>query len=358
MKLAPLFSEKLPDKEPLIIAGPCSAESLRQTMQTAEGVAAAGVRVFRAGVWKPRTKPGGFAGAGEPALEWLAKVRRATGLITATEVANALHTKLAVESGITVLWIGARTSANPFAVQEIADTLARLPEEKRRELTLLVKNPVNPDLELWIGALQRINDAGISRLGAIHRGFSSYGPHLYRNSPEWRIPIELRRRLPGLPLICDPSHISGRRELIPALAQQAMYMRFDGLMLECHCRPDEALSDSRQQITPSELISLLHSLVLPSGDIHIAESLEEMRARIDRIDNELLELLAERMSVIRDIGRYKREHNIPVLQPQRYDDLMQRCTDAALRLDLNPEYVKNILATMHEESVRNQIDPK
>ncbi len=342
-------------RRPLVLAGPCSAESEAQILEAARALAAAGVKIFRAGVWKPRTKPGGFEGIGSPALSWLAKVKAETGMLIATEVANERHTREALDAGVDVLWIGARTSANPFAVQEIADVLAALPQERRDSLAVLVKNPVNPDLELWIGAMERINGAGIRRIGAIHRGFSAYGKHIYRNPPKWRIPIELHRRLPELPIICDPSHIGGKRELIAPLSQQALDMNFDGLIVECHCHPDSALSDSAQQITPDVLAYILETLVIPS-EASSTENLGLLRKQIDRLDDDLLELLAKRMRVARDIGRYKKEHNMPVLQPGRYNDLMQKRVDAAVQLDLNADFIKNVLASIHEESVRQQLE--
>lgn len=343
------------NRRPIVLAGPCSAESEAQVLDTARRLNAAGIRIFRAGVWKPRTKPGGFEGIGTPALAWLAKVKAETGMLTATEVANERHTREAIDAGIDVLWIGARTSANPFAVQEIADVLASLPDERRESLTVLVKNPVNPDLELWIGAIERIYNSGVHRIGAIHRGFSSYGKHIYRNPPKWRIPIELHRRLPELPIICDPSHIGGKRELIAPLAQQALDMDFDGFIIESHCTPDAALSDAAQQVTPEVLAYILDTLVIPS-ETSSTESLGLLRKQIDRLDDELLELLAKRMRVARDIGRYKKEHNMPVLQPGRYNDLMQRRVDAGVSLELNAEFIRNVLASIHEESVRQQLE--
>ncbi|MDE6134055.1 MAG: bifunctional 3-deoxy-7-phosphoheptulonate synthase/chorismate mutase type II [Muribaculaceae bacterium] len=340
---------------PLVMAGPCSAESEQQVLDTARALAAAGIRIFRAGVWKPRTKPGGFEGIGSPALEWLAEAKRQTGMLTATEVATARHLAEAVESGIDVIWIGARTSANPFAVQEIADVLASYPDDKRNSLAVLVKNPVNPDLELWIGALERMRLAGVRRLGAIHRGFSSYGRHIYRNPPKWRIPIELHRRMPELPIICDPSHIGGRRELIAPLSQQALDMNFDGLIIETHCNPDCALSDKNQQITPDVLAYILNTLVLRDSNSS-TESLGLLRQQIDRLDDELLEILAKRMRVSRDIGRYKKEHAMPVVQPGRYSNLMQNRVRAAEAMGLGDEFIGSILAAIHEESVRLQLE--
>ena len=347
--------------EPLIIAGPCSAESREQMLATARGLASAGIRCFRAGIWKPRTRPGSFEGMGARALPWLADVREKTGMIPVTEVATAAHLRAALRAGIEAFWIGARTSANPFAVQEIADVLAELPAARREAITVLVKNPVNPDLELWIGALQRIYAAGIRRLGAIHRGFSAYGDHLYRNIPEWRIPIELKRRIPGLPLICDPSHIGGRRELVASLSQQALDMNFDGLIIESHCDPDCALSDAAQLITPDELAGVLAGL--RSGQPQssggsgtpAAASLGVLREEIDRIDVELVSLLARRMAVAREIGELKQKEGIPVVQPDRYGQLIERRVADGCSLGLSADFMKNILGTIHEESVRQQL---
>lgn len=351
--LQPLFGDAA--GSPLIIAGPCSAESRAQTLATADALAAAGVKVFRAGVWKPRTKPGGFEGMGSAALPWLAEVKERTGMLVTTEIATPGHLAETLAHGIDAVWIGARTSANPFAVQEIADALALLNNNVRARLCVMVKNPVNPDLELWIGALQRIYGAGIRRLGAIHRGFSSYGKHLYRNPPKWRIPIELHRRLPQLPLLCDPSHIGGSRELIEPLAQQALDMNFDGLIIECHCSPDSALSDAAQQITPGRLADIAGHLVVHRSSVS-TENLEQLRSQIDSIDRELAELLSKRMRISRDIGQFKKEHGMPVVQSERYNDLMQRRVADAAKLDLPEEFMRNILSTIHEESVRQQIE--
>lgn len=352
-----LFDSEILDKKPLVIAGPCSAESEAQVMQTARSLHGMGIRIFRAGVWKPRTKPGGFEGVGSQALEWLKKVKTETGMLVATEVANARHVREALEAGIDVLWIGARTSANPFAVQEIADELAKYPEDKRDSIAVLVKNPVNPDLELWIGAIERIRRAGIERLGAVHRGFSAYGPHIFRNPPEWRIPIELKRRMPELPVICDPSHIGGRRDLIARLSQQALDMNFDGLIIESHCNPECALSDKEQQLIPAELGKVLESLEIRDKNV-TTESLDELRQRLDTIDSELLDVLARRMDVSREIGRFKKEHGMPVVQPERYNDLIKNRVEMSAGLKLGKKFVQTILAAIHEESVRQQLEEK
>ena len=348
--LQPLFPT-VDSTKPIIIAGPCSAETEQQVLETARGLAANGIKIFRAGIWKPRTHPGGFEGVGEAGLAWLAKVKEETGMLTATEVANSQHVALALEAGVDALWIGARTSANPFAMQEIADALAAA----GRDVPVLVKNPVNPDLELWIGAMQRIYNAGIRRIGAIHRGFSAYGRHLYRNLPQWRIPIELRRRFSELPVFCDPSHIGGKRELIAPISQQALDMSFSGLIIESHCDPDCAWSDKTQQITPEVLNFILHTLVLRDKSTS-TESLALLRQQIDRIDDELLELLDKRMRVAREIGHYKQEHSMPVIQAGRYNDLMQRRVATAEEMGMSPDFMRSVLAAIHEESVRQQIE--
>lgn len=340
------------DIKPLIIAGPCSAESEKQVMETASQLAENGIKIFRAGIWKPRTKPGGFEGVGKEGLSWMRRVKDELGMLTATEVATRQHVKEALEAGIDILWIGARTSANPFAMQEIADTLA---EAQVPELPVLVKNPVNPDLELWIGALQRIYNAGIRRLGAIHRGFSVYGKHLYRNIPQWHIPIELRRRMPQLPIVCDPSHIGGKRELIAPLSQQSLNMGFDGLIIESHCSPDEAWSDASQQVTPETLDLILNTLVTPT-ESQSTESLAALRQQIDRIDNDLIELLNKRMRVSREIGQFKKEHSMPVVQAGRYDDIMQTRRQLAEQMGMSGDFMASVLTSIHEESVRQQLE--
>lgn len=349
--LKPLFDDIDLQKRPLIIAGPCSAETCEQLMCTATDLASNGIKILRAGVWKPRTKPGGFEGIGVEALKWLAQVKEKTGMYTSTEVATKAHVEAALEHGIDLLWIGARTSANPFAMQEIADAIAQL----NPEIPVLVKNPVNPDLELWIGALERIYNAGVRRLGAIHRGFSAYGKHLYRNMPQWHIPIELRRRVPGLPIINDPSHIGGKRELIASISQQALDMGFDGLIIESHCDPDAAWSDKAQQVTPEVLDFILHTLVLRDQST-TTESLELLRKQIDNLDNEMLEILAKRMRVACEIGRFKKEHRMPVIQTGRYDDLMTSRVKLATEMGMSADFMRKILAAVHEESVRQQIE--
>lgn len=336
-------------KRPVVIAGPCSAETEEQVIETAMDLAKNGVRIFRAGIWKPRTKPGGFEGVGSVGLTWLQEVKKETGMLVATEVANKQHVEEALNAGVDVLWIGARTSANPFAMQEIADSLVGA------DVPVLVKNPVNPDLELWIGAMQRIYNAGIRQIGAIHRGFSAYGKHLYRNMPQWHIPIELRRRMPELTLICDPSHIGGKRELVAPLSQQAMDMGFDGLIVESHCDPDSAWSDKSQQVTPEVLNFILNMLVV-RDTTQTTESLTLLRQQIDQIDNDLLEALSKRMRISREIGQYKKEHSMPVVQTGRYDDILNSRAAAAEELGMNGDFMKTVYQAIHEESVRQQIE--
>lgn len=349
--LQPIVLEGVSSQEPLIIAGPCSAETEEQLLDTARQLADYGIKIFRAGIWKPRTKPGGFEGVGAPGLEWLKKVKQLTGMYTATEVATRQHVEEALAAGVDILWIGARTTANPFAMQEIADTLAEL----KADVPVLVKNPVNPDLELWIGGLQRLYNAGVRKLGAIHRGFSTYGRHLYRNMPQWHIPIELRLRYPGLPIICDPSHIGGKRELIAPLSQQALDMGFNGLIIESHNCPDCAWSDASQQVTPEILNFILHTLVVRDSK-QSTENLGLLRQQIDQIDNELLEVLAKRMRVSREIGRYKKEHKMSVVQATRYNDVMRTRLKIGEEMLMSPEFLRTVLLAIHEESVRQQID--
>ena len=302
--IQPITLPGIDPRRPLVIAGPCSAETEEQVLDTARSLAAEGIRICRAGLWKPRTKPGGFEGVGEAGIAWLQRVKRETGMYTSTEVATREHVATALKGGVDLLWIGARTAANPFAMQEIADAL------RGTDVPVLVKNPVSPDLELWIGAIERIYNAGIRRIGAIHRGFTSIDKSLYRNHPMWAIPIELHRRLPRLPIFCDPSHIGGKRELIAPLSQQAMDLGFDGLIIEAHCSPDCAWSDKAQQVTPEALAYIIRNLVIRDESI-TTESLTELRSQIDKLDDQLLELLSRRMRVSRDIGQYKKEHNMP-----------------------------------------------
>ena len=333
---------------PIVIAGPCSAETEEQVLETAHEVAEQGIKIFRSGIWKPRTKPGGFEGVGTAGLVWLKRVKRETGMYVTTEVATKDHVFEALKAGIDMLWIGARTSVNPFAVQEIADALRGV------DIPILVKNPVNPDLELWIGAIERLHRAGIRQIGAIHRGFSSYEKKTHRNPPMWHIPIELRRRIPQLPIFCDPSHISGNQEYIAPLCQQAMDLQFNGLIIETHCTPESAWSDASQQITPEMLACLLQALVIRNAD-RPSQSLSELRCRLDQIDDGILELLAQRMRIAVEIGAYKKAHSMPILQTMRYSEIIERSAEFGKTLDLDPDFVREVVKTIHEESVRKQM---
>ena len=364
--LQPLCFPDVEPRRPMLIAGPCSAETEEQVVGTARRLAAAGCRIFRAGLWKPRTKPGGFEGVGAEGIAWLQRVKRETGMYVATEVANRDHVEAALAGGVDLLWIGARTSANPFAVQEIADALQRWNFQRSNfqqsnfqrvnsTPTLLIKNPVSPDLELWIGAFERLYEAGVRRLGAIHRGFTPAEKGLYRNQPLWSVPIELRRRLPQLPLFCDPSHMGGRRDAVAPLAQQAMNLGFDGLFVEVHCTPDEAWSDREQQITPEELAEICRKLVIRET-VETTASLDALRSEIDRLDDELLAVLTRRMHVAREIGQYKKEHAMPVWQAARYEELLARRVAEAEASGMAGAFMRRVLQAIHEESVRQQME--
>jgi len=318
-------------------------------MQTARELADFGVRIFRAGIWKPRTKPGGFEGKGLEALPWLRRVNEELGMITATEVATPTHIEAALKAGVGLLWIGARTATSPFALQDMADALRGV------DIPILVKNPVNPDIELWIGGLLRLNQVGIKRLGVIHRGFSTYERKIYRNEPMWSVPIELRRRFPDLPIIGDPSHIGGQRSLIAPLAQQGLDLGFDGLIIETHCSPEKAWSDAAQQITPTVLKSLLNQLVIRDRR-NEAVQLDEMRAQIDRLDSSLIHLLAERMAVSSKIGAYKKAHNLTIVQARRYDEILKRNFEHGTSYGMTPQFIKAIFEAIHEESIRRQAE--
>lgn len=349
MDLKPLNLQGIECKRPLLITGPCSAESEEQVLCTAKQLAAKGMKIFRAGVWKPRTKPGGFEGHGEKALPWLQRVKEETGMLIATEVATPKHVESALKAGVDLLWVGARTTANPFAIQELADSL------KGVDVPLLVKNPVNPDIELWVGALLRFNRAGVTRLGAIHRGFSSVDQKLYRNTPLWHIPIELHRRYQNLSILCDPSHISGRRDLIAPLCQQAMDMGFEGLIIESHCTPDEAWSDASQQVTPEVLDFIIDRLVV-RNKVEMTESLASLRKQIDEMDDHLMDLLTKRMRVSREIARYKKEHNMSVVQATRYSEILDKRVAQGAMCGMSADFVRRIYESIHEESVRQQME--
>lgn len=345
--LRPLFAEC--GTEPLYIAGPCSAESREQVLAAARGVAACDIPIFRAGVWKPRTKPGSFEGVGAPALAWLVEAQREYGLKVITEVATPEHLELALRAGVDGVWIGARTTTNPFAMQQIADALHGV------DTAVIVKNPVIPDVDLWIGAIERIYNSGVRRIAAVHRGFGSHHTTSYRNAPQWSVPIELHRRVPSLTILSDPSHIGGRREFIGRLSQQAMDVGFDGLMIECHPSPDEALSDAMQQITPAELGEMLRGIKLRRTAVADNE-LDELRGHIDNIDSRLVELLAERMDVARAIGDYKLRHDIAVVQRDRYNELLTIAENRAMSMGMSREFIHQIFSAIHEESVKLQVE--
>ena len=338
-------------KKPVVIAGPCSAESEQQIFETAKALKAAGVEVLRAGIWKPRTRPGSFEGVGSEGLHWMQRVQRELGMKVSTEVANVKHVYEALKSGVDMLWIGARTSANPFAMQEIADAL------KGTDIPVLVKNPVNPDVELWIGALERLNMAGLKKIGVIHRGFSTYGKNKYRNVPQWQLPIEIKRRFPDMLMICDPSHISGKREYIQEISQQAMDLGFDGLIIESHICPEIALSDAAQQVTPSSLSEILSKLVIrdvDSENIQYKENIDELRARIDVMDADLIDLLANRMKVADEIGKYKKQNNITILQPNRWDKILEKVFAKGNEKGLDDEFLEKIFKAIHQASIDRQ----
>ena len=336
---------------PLVIAGPCSAESEEQLAETARRLRGAKVDYFRAGIWKARTRPSNFEGIGDAALPWLVKVGHQYGMKTATEVATAEHVEIALKHGVDLLWIGARTTVNPFSVQEIADALRGV------TIPILVKNPTSPDMALWLGALERVNRAGVRKLGVIHRGFSVAGTKRYRNAPMWELAIEFRRMHPDVPIITDPSHITGRREMILDVAQQAMDLGLDGLMVEAHPNPDQAWSDAAQQVTPErlgEIITLLKIRRETSADAGFLASLEVLRDRIDHLDHEMLDLLAKRMQVVEEIGEYKRANNVATLQLSRWSALLEDRLARAVELGLSPEYARAIYEIIHRESVRRQ----
>lgn len=336
---------------PMCIAGPCSAESEQQVMETARGLAAFGIHVFRAGIWKPRTHPGSFEGVGVPGLKWLRKAKQEFGMKICTEVATEKHVLECIKYGVDMVWVGARTSANPFLMQEIADALAGT------DMPVLVKNPVNPDLDLWIGALERLNRAGVRKLGVVHRGFSTAQPIAYRNDPGWRIAIELRTRYPELAFFADPSHMAGDRKYLQELSQRAMDLGLDGLMVESHCDPSVALSDAKQQLTPAALQTMLESLVIrdnSSDSQAYKEGISQLRARIDVIDEDLLGLLRARMDTSRQIGRYKKEHNVAILQAGRWESLLAEMVRKGAAYGLSEASIRAIMTAIHDESVRVQ----
>lgn len=330
---------------PILITGPCSAESEEQVMQTAYALVAHGCHIFRAGVWKPRTKPGGFEGFGEKAIPWLARVKKETGMAIATEVALPEHVEASVLGGVDIVWIGARTTSNPFAVQAIADAL------RGTNLPVLVKNPVNPDLELWIGAIERLYKAGIPNITAVHRGFSTYDSGEYRNLPMWQIPIELKRRIPSISILCDPSHMGGKRELVAPICQMSEDMGFDGYMIESHINPQYALTDAKQQLTPDELFDMFQYIHHKKS---IGFGLEEKRAQIDGIDAEIIHLLSSRMRISQEIGKIKRHQNVTIFQQKRYSEIIKKWEVLGRKFGMDEAFVKSVFRLLHEESVNEQ----
>ena len=336
---------------PLVLAGPCSAETEAQVLQIARELKDSDVSIFRAGIWKPRTRPGGFEGVGAIGLKWLQKAKAETGMLMAVEVANAAHVKLALEHDMDVLWIGARTTVNPFAVQEIADAL------KDTDKIVLVKNPVNPDLSLWIGGVERLYGAGIKNLGVIHRGFSVYEKTKYRNNPEWQVAIDLQNRFPLLPLICDPSHITGRRDMIQEVSQQALDLNYDGLMIETHIDPDNAWSDAAQQVTPDRLKEIFEDLKVKKKSSESATYIIEitkLRNKIDASDSKLLEIIGERMQISEAIGTLKKQNKIAVLQSQRWMEILERKKREGSEKGLSEPFILNFFKAIHQESITHQ----
>lgn len=346
------FEKVIGNKRPFVIAGPCSAESEEQIINTAKELAeSVNIQAFRAGIWKPRTRPNSFEGVGEKGLIWLKKVKELFCLPVLTEVANAKHVELALKHDIDWLWIGARTTVNPFSVQEIADAL------KGFDIPIFIKNPINPDLDLWIGAIERIYNAGIKKIVAIHRGFSSANKHDYRNDPMWSIPIELKRLFPDLEMLCDPSHIAGKPQLLLKIAQKALDLEMNGIMIEVHHNPKQALSDAKQQITPLELLHLYQQLVIRklNVDDEWEHQLQSKRKRIDELDAVLLEILGERMKIIQEIGWMKKDKDLTVLQIQRWNEVLKDRLSEAQKLHLNPDFIKKIYELIHSESIQIQI---
>jgi len=344
--------EALLQKRPLIISGPCSAETEEQVLQTATRLAATGkVDILRAGIWKPRTRPGSFEGIGTKGLPWLQQARRASGLPVAVEVATGKQVEDALHFDVDVLWIGARTTVNPFSVQEVADAL------KGVDVPVLIKNPINPDLELWIGAVERVAKAGIKNIGLIHRGFSSYGNTEYRNAPMWHLAIEMKRRNPDMLLINDPSHICGRRDILMDVAQKAIDLDFDGLIIESHIDPDNAWSDAKQQVTPERLGEMISSIIWRKEDINSEElhaAMEKMRQQINQLDDELLLLLGQRMKVADKIGQYKKDNNITILQTNRWNAILDRAFAKGEQLGLSREFITKYFDAVHMESINHQ----
>lgn len=348
------LKEWLPVTEPpLVIAGPCSAESEEQVMETAIGIASIPqVKVFRAGIWKPRTRPDSFEGVGTRGLKWLQKAREQTGLLLTVEVANPRHVEEALDHGVDLLWIGARTVVNPFSIQEIGEAIGD------RDIPVMIKNPLNPDLKTWMGAIERLNNLGLKKLTAVHRGFSFFNRSPYRNAPMWEIPIELKRLCPNLPIIVDPSHICGNKELIPGTMQKALDLEMNGLMIETHYNPSKALTDKNQQITPAQLREYISKLILRRESVNneFSHKLEELRSEIDKLDEELIDILARRMKVVEEIGTYKKLNKITILQLKRWSQLTRDRVEAGIRMGLSREFILKLLESVHEEGIQRQID--
>lgn len=340
------------DGLPFLVAGPCSAETEEQLLETCRQLATNDkVDAFRAGIWKPRTRPNSFEGVGEIGLEWFRTVKQELGKPITTEVASGEHVELALKYDVDILWIGARSTTNPFTVQEIADALQGV------DIPVVVKNPINPDLALWMGAMERVHQAGITKLAALHRGFSSLEEKKYRNSPMWQIPIELRSRIPDLPIFCDPSHIGGKRELIFPIAQKALNLNFDGLMIETHRDPSVAWSDAKQQVTPESLAQIIHDLQLrkpTDEDDEYLDHLEALRRQIDQIDRELVEVLGNRMAVVEKIGRYKKEKNVAIFQRDRWDKVSKSRNEWGEKMGMSHHFLEDIYKLVHDESIRKQ----
>jgi chorismate mutase len=340
-------------KRPFIIAGPCSAETEEQVISTAKALSKISqVKVFRSGIWKPRTRPGAFEGVGSRGLVWLQRVKKETGLMVTVEVANPTHVEQALEHGIDILWLGARTVVNPFSVQEIGEALRGV------DIPVMIKNPLNPDLKTWLGAIERMNQMGMSKLIAIHRGFSFFNRSPFRNAPMWEIPIELKRLHPQLPVISDPSHICGNRDMILPTAQKSLDLAMNGLMIEVHPNPAKALTDKNQQITPDQLKLIISKLIVrkESGNVAFANKLEELRSEIDKLDEELIDIIARRMGIAEEIGHYKKENRITILQLKRWSQLTHDRIEAGMKMGLSQEFILKLLAAVHEESIQRQIN--
>lgn len=338
-------------EHPIVIAGPCSAETEAQVLKIAHQLKDSDATVLRAGIWKPRTRPGNFEGVGALGLKWLQKAKEETGMLTTTEVANANHVELALQHDIDILWIGARTTVSPFIVQEIADAL------QGTDKTVLIKNPVNPDLSLWLGAVERFYEADVKNLGVIHRGFSTYEKTRYRNNPEWQIPIDLQNRFPDLPLILDPSHIAGRRDIIFDLCQTALDLNYDGLMVETHYDPDNAWSDAKQQITPATLVQYMEDLKIrkvTNDEVEFRNRLNTLRTQIDVIDHQLIETLGKRMTIADDIGRLKKDNNVAILQTKRWNEILGKMILQGEEKNLSEEFILRVFKAIHQESINHQ----